>query len=122
MSRAPLWVSTSARNANRMHRLPTLLSGIFLVFLTSWVGDPSPERGGRAKRFFKLTDRGRTLLDDYTVTVIGTITPFYCSVEQVRLAGGIYLNKVSDTTIAAMIYGPGNMPAFATVGRSGGRR
>lgn len=33
-------------------------------FLTSWVGDPSPERGGRAKRFFKLTDRGRKLLDE----------------------------------------------------------
>jgi DNA-binding PadR family transcriptional regulator len=32
--------------------------------LTSWVGDPSPERGGRAKRFFKLTDRGRKLLDE----------------------------------------------------------
>lgn len=32
--------------------------------LTSWLGDPSPERGGRAKRFFKLTDRGRKLLDE----------------------------------------------------------
>ncbi len=32
--------------------------------LMSWVGDPSPERGGRAKRFFKLTDRGCKLLDE----------------------------------------------------------
>ena len=32
--------------------------------LTSWVGEPSAERGGRAKRFFKLTDKGRTLLDE----------------------------------------------------------
>ena len=32
--------------------------------LTSWLGDPSPERGGRAKRFFKLTDQGRKLLDE----------------------------------------------------------
>ena len=32
--------------------------------LASWIGDPSPERGGRAKRFFKLTDRGRKLLDE----------------------------------------------------------
>ena len=51
----------------------------------------------------KLAD-GRMLLDDYTLTVVGTITPFYCSVDQVRLAGGIYLNKVSDMTIASMIY------------------
>ncbi len=32
--------------------------------LTSWLGAPSAERGGRAKRFFKLTDKGRTLLDE----------------------------------------------------------
>ena len=32
--------------------------------LTSRLGDPSPERGGRAKRFFKLTDQGRKLLDE----------------------------------------------------------
>ena len=38
MSCAPSRVITSSRNANRMHRLPTLLSGIFLIFLTSWGG------------------------------------------------------------------------------------
>jgi hypothetical protein len=51
----------------------------------------------------KLAD-GRTLMTDYTLTVVGTITPFYCSIDQVRLAGGVYLNKVSDMTIASMIY------------------
>jgi DNA-binding PadR family transcriptional regulator len=32
--------------------------------LTSWVGEPTAERGGRAKRFFRLTERGSTLLDE----------------------------------------------------------
>jgi PadR family transcriptional regulator, regulatory protein PadR len=26
--------------------------------VTSWLGDPTPERGGRAKRFFKVTAKG----------------------------------------------------------------
>jgi PadR family transcriptional regulator, regulatory protein PadR len=26
--------------------------------VTSWTGDPSPERGGRAKRFFEVTRKG----------------------------------------------------------------
>jgi DNA-binding PadR family transcriptional regulator len=26
--------------------------------VTSWFGDPTPERGGRAKRFFKATGKG----------------------------------------------------------------
>jgi PadR family transcriptional regulator PadR len=30
----------------------------------SWLGDPSPERGGRAKRYFKLTDKGRRMLEE----------------------------------------------------------
>ena len=30
--------------------------------LTSRLGDPSPERGGRAKRFYEITRRGQTLL------------------------------------------------------------
>jgi DNA-binding PadR family transcriptional regulator len=33
-------------------------------YLISWLGDPSPERGGRAKRYFKLTDTGQHLLDE----------------------------------------------------------
>ncbi len=27
-------------------------------FVTSHMGDPTPQRGGRAKRFFEVTDRG----------------------------------------------------------------
>jgi DNA-binding PadR family transcriptional regulator len=26
--------------------------------VTSWMGDPTPERGGRAKRFFEVTGKG----------------------------------------------------------------
>ena len=33
-------------------------------FVISWLGSPSPERGGRAKRFFKLTDSGQKMLDE----------------------------------------------------------
>ena len=33
-------------------------------FVVSWLGDPSPERGGRAKRYFRLTDSGQRLLDE----------------------------------------------------------
>ena len=32
--------------------------------LTSRVGEPTAERGGRAKRFFRLTERGSKLLDE----------------------------------------------------------
>jgi DNA-binding PadR family transcriptional regulator len=32
--------------------------------LTSWVGEPTAERGGRAKRFFRLTERGGKLLEE----------------------------------------------------------
>ena len=27
-------------------------------FVTSWLGDPTPERGGRAKRYFRVTPAG----------------------------------------------------------------
>jgi PadR family transcriptional regulator PadR len=30
--------------------------------ITSWVGDPTPERGGRAKKFFKLEASGQRAL------------------------------------------------------------
>jgi len=32
-------------------------------YLSSRVGDPTPERGGRAKRFFAITARGAAALD-----------------------------------------------------------
>lgn len=31
--------------------------------VTSWEGDPTPERGFRKKRFFKLTDLGKAALE-----------------------------------------------------------
>ena len=27
-------------------------------FVRTWMGDPTPERGGRAKRFFEVTEKG----------------------------------------------------------------
>lgn len=32
--------------------------------VSSWMGEPSPTRGGRAKRYFKLTGKGRTALEE----------------------------------------------------------
>ena len=32
-------------------------------FVRSWMGEPSPTRGGRAKRYFKLSDKGRAALE-----------------------------------------------------------
>ncbi len=31
--------------------------------VTSWMGEPSPTRGGRAKRYFKLSDKSRAALE-----------------------------------------------------------
>jgi PadR family transcriptional regulator, regulatory protein PadR len=31
-------------------------------FVTSWQGDPTPERGGRARRYFKVTGAGANAL------------------------------------------------------------
>jgi PadR family transcriptional regulator, regulatory protein PadR len=31
-------------------------------FIESWLGDPTLERGGRRKRFFRLTQEGKTAL------------------------------------------------------------
>jgi|SRR5690606_13781632 len=33
-------------------------------FVSSWIGDPTPERGGRAKRFFRVTPRGVRAIRD----------------------------------------------------------
>jgi DNA-binding PadR family transcriptional regulator len=32
-------------------------------YVKSWFGDPTPERGGRAKRFFEITAAGQRVLD-----------------------------------------------------------
>jgi len=38
--------------------------------LTSWEGDPTPERGGRPKRFYKLTAAGVRALSEARVGLV----------------------------------------------------
>ena len=33
-------------------------------FVSSWVGDPTPERGGRAKKFFRIEGAGQRALQE----------------------------------------------------------
>lgn len=44
------------------------------------------------------------LIEDTTFEIVGHITPWYCSVDQVKLEGGPYIRGLSDITISAMIY------------------
>ncbi len=37
-------------------------------YVTSWLSDPTPKRGGRAKRLYKLSAEGERALRDATVT------------------------------------------------------
>lgn len=37
-------------------------------YLKSWLGDPTPERGGKAKRFYRLTAAGQNVLEEATTT------------------------------------------------------
>lgn len=50
-----------------------------------------------------LTD-GEVLREPVQFQVASGLTPYYASIEQVRIHSGIYLRKLSDLTIAAMIY------------------
>jgi hypothetical protein len=50
-----------------------------------------------------LTD-GRVVHQDYTYDLISRLDPYYCSIDQVRLAGGQIIRKLSDLTIACQIY------------------
>lgn len=52
---------------------------------------------------FALTN-GATLRETSQFQVVSGLTPYYSSVDLVRLNGGIYLRKLSDLTIASMIY------------------
>lgn len=52
---------------------------------------------------FGLTN-GASLREAMQFQVVSGLTPYYSSVDLVRLAGGIYLRKASDLTIASMIY------------------
>lgn len=47
---------------------------------------------------------GAYLGDAATFDIVSALTPYYASVDQVRLSGGLYLRKLSDLTVAAMIY------------------
>jgi len=53
------------RVGRRLSRSATYMTLERLVkkrYLTARMGDPSPERGGRARRYFKVTARGREAL------------------------------------------------------------
>lgn len=47
---------------------------------------------------------GAYLAQPATYDVVSALTPFYASIDQVRLEGGVYLRKLSDLTLASQIY------------------
>lgn len=47
---------------------------------------------------------GAYLIESVTFDVVSALMPYYASVDQVRLQGGLYLRKMGDLTIAGMIY------------------
>jgi PadR family transcriptional regulator PadR len=49
----------------------------------SWLGDPTPQRGGRAKRYFIVTKKGR-------VAVAGAQRSYQNLLRGLRLLGGAY--------------------------------
>jgi hypothetical protein len=51
---------------------------------------------------------GAYLTDPATFDVVAALVPYYASVDQVRLQGGMYIRKLSDLTIASMIYNASN--------------
>jgi hypothetical protein len=51
----------------------------------------------------KLTD-GSFLSTDVTFDVVSTLSPYYASVDQVRLEVGGFIRYISDLTVAASIY------------------
>lgn len=50
------------------------------------------------------TVSGAALTRDVTFDVISELTPYYASVDQVRLEGGPLIRRLSDITLACMIY------------------
>ena len=38
------------------------------AFISSWLSDPTPERGGRAKRCYQLESRGKRVLQESVLT------------------------------------------------------
>ena len=51
----------------------------------------------------RLTN-GAYLGEPATYDVVSALLPYYCSVDQVRLIGGLPIRRLSDLTIASMIY------------------
>jgi hypothetical protein len=47
---------------------------------------------------------GAYLANSTTYDVVSGLVPFYASIDQVRLEGGMYVRKLSDLTIASQIY------------------
>lgn len=47
---------------------------------------------------------GQTLMQDITYDIVSQLTPYYASVDQVKLAGGMYIGRVPDLTVAYQIY------------------
>jgi hypothetical protein len=47
---------------------------------------------------------GAALGQDVTFDVVSSLTPYYASIDQIRLYGGMYIRKLSDLTLAASIY------------------
>lgn len=47
---------------------------------------------------------GAQLVQPVTLDVISRLNPFYASVAQVKVAGGVYIQKIPDFTIAGQIY------------------
>src|SRR5258708_5107189 len=52
---------------------------------------------------FALTN-GSKLREPMQFQVVGGLSPYYSTVDLVRLHGGIYLRKLTDMTIASMVY------------------
>lgn len=61
-----------AREIEATGRRPVLLGAVYAALdrlqvmglVSSTIGDPTPERGGRAKRFFRVTSRGLRAVKD----------------------------------------------------------
>ena len=49
-------------------------------------------------------ENGATLMENATVDIVSTLTPFYAGVGQVKLGGGYFLRNTSDLTTACEIY------------------
>jgi hypothetical protein len=50
------------------------------------------------------TVSGAILAKDVTFDVISQLSPYYASIDQVRLTGGMLMRKLSDVTVACSIY------------------